>query len=274
MRPIRPGHLRDLPLLALVVLVGLAPLPRPAAAEVRGPTYKVNPWVDLPVLATAGAIGAVWPLYTVFGAPAHCAPLCDKEDLPGIDRPAAGNYDTRWRLASDITVGVTLGASIGLLYAVESPWPATQDAVVIAQAALISSALSAVSSAASRRPRPYAYGETAPLDERSSPHAALSFFSGHTAIAFASTTSVFRLLQRRFPGTAWPWIWLAAAGGASTIIGVSRVAAGDHFTTDVIVGAVVGSSMGLIVPWLHEAPSLPVRPVVGAGMAGILIPWS
>jgi membrane-associated phospholipid phosphatase len=40
------------------------------------------------------------------------------------------------------------------------------------------------------------------------------------------------------------------AGGGTT--GLLRVLAGKHFPTDVIVGAVAGSAVGLTVPFLHR----------------------
>jgi membrane-associated phospholipid phosphatase len=30
------------------------------------------------------------------------------------------------------------------------------------------------------------------------------------------------------------------------------VAAGKHFPSDVVVGALVGTGVGLLVPWLHQ----------------------
>ena len=34
-----------------------------------------------------------------------------------------------------------------------------------------------------------------------------------------------------------------------------RVASGDHFLTDVIVGAVTGTACGFFVPWMHKGIS-------------------
>jgi membrane-associated phospholipid phosphatase len=34
-------------------------------------------------------------------------------------------------------------------------------------------------------------------------------------------------------------------------VGSLRVAAGRHFPTDVLVGALAGSAIGMVIPWAH-----------------------
>ncbi|MEO1480709.1 MAG: phosphatase PAP2 family protein, partial [Myxococcota bacterium] len=56
----------------------------------------------------------------------------------------------------------------------------------------------------------------------------------------------------RHPTSRWRY---AAAGGAAlwtAATGYGRVAAGRHFYTDVLAGAVLGTTVGFLVPKLHE----------------------
>jgi len=67
-----------------------------------------------------------------------------------------------------------------------------------------------------------------------------SFPSGHTMGAFAVAT----VFAREYSGNrAVPWI----AYGGATMIGLSRIALGRHFPSDVLVGAVLGHSIGSLV---------------------------
>ena len=45
-----------------------------------------------------------------------------------------------------------------------------------------------------------------------------------------------------------PWI---VGGVVATSVAYERVASGDHFPTDVAVAAVMGTAIGIAVPWLH-----------------------
>jgi PAP2 superfamily len=68
-----------------------------------------------------------------------------------------------------------------------------------------------------------------------------SFPSGHTSGAFAAA-SVFAGMYRE--DHRWvPW----AAYGTATLVGISRIALGRHFPTDVLVGAFIGDSFGRMV---------------------------
>lgn len=98
--------------------------------------------------------------------------------------------------------------------------------------------------------RPYAYasGELSGelLDE-----AYESFPSGHTALAFCGATSFAVLALELSPeDPVTPWL---VGGGylAATAAGAFRVLAGEHFPTDVAVGALLGSAIGFGVTELH-----------------------
>jgi undecaprenyl-diphosphatase len=66
-----------------------------------------------------------------------------------------------------------------------------------------------------------------------------SFPSGHAATAFAAAW----VLGARFPRARWPLL------GVATLIALSRVVVGAHWPSDVLVGAAVGSAVGLGVAW-------------------------
>jgi hypothetical protein len=233
----------------------------------EGPAYALKLEVDLPVLALA-TVTAAMPLVRGETAPPWCAPKCDPARVNALDRPVAGVYRVGWGTVSDVAVGALVATDVVALFVDEPPAGALNDAIVVAQAILSAQSLAAWTSAAVRRPRPFAYGETAPLDKRQDANAALSFFSGHTTTAFAAAVVLQRTLSRRHPGSPVPNIVLGSTLAVATLVGAGRVASGNHFPTDVMVGAVVGSSVGVLVPALH-GPSMALAPFASADAGGV-----
>ena len=96
------------------------------------------------------------------------------------------------------------------------------------------------------------YSEEAPLAERQDPDGGLSFISGHVGVTAALTTSMFSTFWRREPDGAIPWVVLGTGTAATAVVATGRVLSGDHFPTDVLLGAALGGSMGFLIPALHD----------------------
>jgi membrane-associated phospholipid phosphatase len=238
----------------------LAALPGEAEAGV----YRLVPELDLPAIAVAGTISVGW-LLRGLTPPAWCAPRCDPAALPSFDRGAAGNYDPGFATASDLGVAGLVGGSLVLLGALEGLGPGLRDGVVVLESALTGVSLSVLTTAAVRRPRPLEYGDQAPLSERNSGNGALSFFSGHSAASFATAVALWRTVERADGDGPLPWIVLGVGLAAATAVAVSRVEAGQHFPSDVLAGAIVGTAAGFAVPALHvpNAPPIALGPTAG-----------
>ena len=259
-------------LLAHAVLISAAPVRAQDAARTQysGPTYELEPLIDLPILATQLVIAAGWLLGPQL-APPYCAPQCDRAKLWGVDRFAAGYYDKGWLKVGDIAVAAQMALAAGTFIVDEGWLAAANDAVIVAQAVAGSLTLSVLTNTSTRRPRPHVYGDQSPLEDRTSGKASLSFFSGHTATAFAAAVSVFETLRRRHPGRATNYVVLGVGLGVGVLVGSARLLSGQHFPTDVLVGACVGTSLGLLVPALHHTPVQLQLSTQGAGL-GISLP--
>ena len=105
---------------------------------------------------------------------------------------------------------------------------------------------------AARRKRPDRDAAGVPADRRvPMPHSA-SFPSGHAASAFAFTTAV----AQSQPPAAAPLLVLASA------VGYSRVHTGVHYPGDVVIGSLIGATVGRLVgSGLSRLGARPNRPV-------------
>lgn len=231
-------------------LAGLAAVTQVAPAQQLAPPppvvrYDVRPLRDGAVF---GSTSGAYLLLAVFKDDlpyATCAP-CDAGRLPAMDRGAIGPPRGTPATLSNVTMlGTVAGA--GLLVAGGRAWRSADaaDVMVFAQTVSAASAATAVAKLAFHRPRPVLYTADAALYRTADN--GLSFPSGHTALAFAAAAASASILHRRGAlrrhRTA---VGLLVAAAATT--GVLRVAARQHFPTDAIGGAVLGTAVGWVVP--------------------------
>ncbi|MFA6836969.1 MAG: phosphatase PAP2 family protein [Fibrobacteraceae bacterium] len=92
-----------------------------------------------------------------------------------------------------------------------------------------------------------------------------SFYSGHASAAFAVAVFSSMWFEKKHSSSPFvPWVWAGSLSAASAVAAL-RVAAGKHYPTDVVVGALAGSLSSLAVLKLHESPesSLTLAPQPG-----------
>ncbi|HEY8075354.1 MAG TPA: phosphatase PAP2 family protein [Labilithrix sp.] len=123
------------------------------------------------------------------------------------------------------------------------------DALIIAEATVLAVDVSELVKLATARQRPYAHFAA---DSTSAAGANLSFFSGHTTLAFALASSAGTVATMR--GYRHAWIVWAAGMAIATATGYLRIAGDQHYATDVVTGAAVGGAIGVGVPLLFHRP--------------------
>ena len=90
------------------------------------------------------------------------------------------------------------------------------------------------------------------IEERQTASAKQSFYSGHSS--HVSTLSFFTasVLTDLYPESKLKFIWWSAAATLPAATAYLRYNAGRHFLSDVIVGYIVGGTIGYLVPKLHK----------------------
>jgi membrane-associated phospholipid phosphatase len=250
------------------LLVLLAGQLAQAQSPRSGPAYQLKLELDLPILLIGGATAASF--FILPEAPGvACSPDCDRSKINRFDRPAAGLYDPSWSTIGNIATAATMAMPLVFILVDQGLVDGLNDDLVVAEAALLSSALQVTLSYAVARPRPRVYGSEAPLGSRSDANAARSFPSGHVANTVATSVAALRTYQRlRRPVVGWLLFGVGMAG--STVVGISRVAAGSHFPSDVLAGAAMGAGMGLALPALHRSKTR-FAPYASSDTAGLLV---
>jgi membrane-associated phospholipid phosphatase len=262
------------PVAVAVALCLAAPAARAAAEPPRQLTYD---WaVDGAVTGAAAAGLLTLQLLKKDLAPLDCG-WCTPGTLDGdLARSLAwSSPNTADALSHALTVALPLGVlAYGVVqgYRLGDPSSGWADVLLVAESVSLAMLVNTAVKYAVGRARPYVwmgqpdlYGD--PYDRN------LSFFSGHATFAFATAVSAGTLfLMQGLPGAP---VVLGVGLGIAAFTAYLRMGAEQHYLTDVLTGAAVGSLVGWAVPWLfhrpREAASQPgaVMPVPG----GFAIAW-
>lgn len=211
------------PVLALLVVLA-APPPDPG-------------WVDLAAMGVLGGASLALALTPIEGTPGwERRNRFDEKVRTGFAAQPGGRNAAAW--SSHIGLGVVV-AYPSVVALIERPEHAVGTTTVQLEALLATTLVAQVTKHASRRERPRVRHTS---ETQTSPNA--SFPSGHAASAFsAATTGCF--LQRH--------AWLCGGGYAlATGVAALRLVADEHYATDVVAGAAVGTAVGALTAWIQD----------------------
>jgi hypothetical protein len=121
-----------------------------------------------------------------------------------------------------------------------------------------------------RRPRPYRY-RLPPTAHCETKDCAVSFYSGHASTAFAAAVAGSYLFAESAPDprsryAMWGFELTLASATANL-----RVRGGLHYYSDVLVGALVGTGIGVLVPVLHGERYHPDGYELASGAGGVVL---
>lgn len=102
------------------------------------------------------------------------------------------------------------------------------------------------------RARPYMYFDGAPENKIEDGDWNKSFISGHTTLSFAAAGFTSYLFCKYFSDSPWKIPVVISVFSLAAVTAGSRIASGNHFMTDVLCGALIGTSIGIMVPYLNS----------------------
>ena len=201
----------------------------------------------------------------------------------GVQRVGGDDMSTPSTIGSFVggPVPLALGATLYAGGRISGDGFVQQTGREVMRAVLISGAITAFTKGVVGRARPFAAPGDADVYSpgRGFTNGSLaSFPSGHTSAAFATATVLARELNAAHPGSKW-WVNSLLFGGA-TFVGFSRVYERQHWPSDVVAGAALGSITGYeVVAHAHGDRSPIARHLfshlsVGPSSHGAAIQWS
>jgi membrane-associated phospholipid phosphatase len=268
-------------LVAAVVVARVSVAP-PVRAQAAG-ELRVSLPVDLSI--TAGAT-AVWIASDAFKS--DLAPLaCRWCGANGLD--TAVRDQLRWTTNAGVAVTLSNGGayvvaplvSAGILAVSAAQHGGARqmgvDLLITAQAVALAADLNQLVKYTVGRQRPYAHaGVPNPDTRQGADDANLSFYSAHTSVTFSLAFAAGTVARLR--GYRWAPVIFIAGASIGALTAYLRIAADQHYLTDVVAGASIGSAVGIAVPYFFHrprsgagatAPSFALTPVAIAGGRGV-----
>ena len=270
--------------LVLVAAVVLAPRAARAGEEEEdastdgiGITYDLGTDVAVTAGAAVAFLGSEWLVKKEFALEANWS---ERNGLDTSVRDALVWKKTGTAFwISYVTAGAAPVVSLGLTALaarqVGRPSEFWVDALLVAEATALDGTLNQLVKFAVRRQRPCA--GSCPSNDAKDDN--LSFYSEHASLTFALAASAGTVARLRgYP--MWRAIWLGTAvlGAATAYL---RIAANEHYLTDVVTGAAMGTAVGVGVPyWFHRqrvrgqtCGTVAVLPIAHGGALTMALRW-
>jgi undecaprenyl-diphosphatase len=247
--------IKKIPLLAMTILLAMAPLlaqDAVATSEEAAPPYRLDPTIDGILLGAAIGLDLV-DLY--LDKVAKVKPLefdasaLDLSKVNSFDRLIMNPYSKEFDYVGTGLEIVTLLTPALLLATPDEEW--LTIGAMYAETLLMAYGLKELGKICVNRPRPFMYFADYPQEKVDDGDWNASFPSGHTTLAFAGAAFTTYVFCTYLPDSNMKIPVIASSYVLALGTAACRLASGNHFLSDVIVGAALGTLSGLLVPWVH-----------------------
>jgi len=248
--------------IALALLVAIAPAARGAEPPIP---LQYNLALDASITGAMGISIALLAIYQPELLPESCR-WCTP---PGIDVAVRNalvwndNARTADTLSTVALAVIPASAVTYLLLSANSRGDVNAglvDSLLVTEATAAALLVNQVVKLLVGRKRPYVFFQNDLGYSKSEDN--LSFYGGHTSFAFSVTAATVTVAAMR--GYAGVGIVAGVGFTLSAAIGYLRIAADQHFLTDILVGAAVGGLVGWAIPRIFHSPS--PTPSTGAAL--------
>jgi undecaprenyl-diphosphatase len=234
-------------------VLGLA-LALSCAAALFAESADPFPYALDPVKDSAWIVGDL----ALYGASLYLDSIRPAPDSAGLDSSKIPWFDALYTTSHSAALNTTtdvLVVALAALPAAAVPGLSFRRMAIVgtmySETIGLAYSLDSIIKAVVVRNRPYAYSSTPPSDI-GSVDISSSFPSLHSTVAFASAVFAGSVFDTLHPDSPYRWAVWGTGIGVATLVSTLRVASGDHFVSDVVTGAALGSLIGFGVPYLHR----------------------
>lgn len=189
---------------------------------------------------------------------AEFTPIPDKNEINAFDRFFMNPYSKPLDLSADVLAGLAFASPLLFLGTnlQESPTLITMYIETLLLAKGTTDSLKSFV----QRTRPCMYYNDYPQEFVEDNDWYKSWPSGHTTYTFATAAFLTYTFSKLNPDSKLKYAVIGGSYAIALTTGILRVASGNHFATDVLSGAAIGTAWGFFVPWIHtiQSPNNPL----------------
>lgn len=222
-----------------------------------GEIFKLNPVSDtLLFVAGAGVLTFGLVMENRVQFPKFEDRSTNKNDVNVFDRWAMRQYsktlDTLGTVTDALAIASPLSIIIPMTFTASGRNELFTVGVMYAEAFILEEGIKELIKNLVLRARPYSYFDGVPEKHIESRDWTRSFPSGHTSESFLGATFTSFVFSSYYPDSPWKIPVIAGSYALAVTTAVLRMASGNHFFTDVLTGAAIGSVIGVGIPLLHK----------------------
>jgi membrane-associated phospholipid phosphatase len=235
-----------------------------ARAEAAPDRYRTNTYYGVQAGALVGLFGGSIALKFLPPAAPGPDPCWFPGDfsLRGEDRPAAAKL-------SDALIAVTIATPVAAALGKGASPRLLNFGIVYGETLGANLLLNTLSKAVFGRPRPYTYRYL--TREHADSDWFVSFYSGHASTSFAAAVSGSYLFAESAPDRLSSALFTGVELTLASTTAVLRTRAGKHYYSDIIVGAVIGTGLGVGIPIANGARYEPKASELIAAGGGVAL---
>jgi len=222
--------------------------------EGKKEVYKIKKGIDIPLLLIAGGWSGYnfTKIYNKDQSTPEQVENLDRNDVIPFNRSAIDRYNLNSKHVGDLFFYGSMPLPLLLLIDNKIRHDAGKVGFLFLETMSVTGVLYTNAVYWHDKYRPYAYNPNVPMDERLRGGAKNSFYAGHVALVASSTFFMAKIYSDYHPHSGFNWVLFTIAGGATATVSYCRYDSGQHFPTDIILGAVQGTLAGILVPHVHK----------------------
>ena len=216
--------------------------------------YKLRPASDIPVtlIGTGWSLYAFSKIYSKDKSSVEKILSLNKNNIPSFDRHGVSIYHPKAADASDLIFYGSMPFPVFLMLDKKIRKDGLKITLLYLESMAVTGLIYTGTVYLNDRYRPYAYNSAVDISERTRGGAKNSFFAGHVALVGTSTFFIAKILNDYHPASKVKWLPFTLAGLATATTGYLRYRGGQHFLSDIVSGAIVGTLSGILIPHVHK----------------------